>query len=194
MGLTVPCRKDLRTMQGALLQNPRFRPSPWPRGGFPGIRRHPRSNEAFAKVFQRILVICVGNICRSPTAQFMLRRHLPTHHVASAGLHALVGQSMDPTACDVLAAHGLDGSSHIARQLNTDMMHSSDLILTMEKAHTREISQIAPQALGRTMLLGKWLGEREIPDPYRQQRPAFEHVYQLIDAAVQAWLPYLGHT
>lgn len=121
----------------------------------------------------------------------MLRQRLSTHDVASAGLHALVGQPMDPTACDVLAAHGLDGSAHVARQLDVDMMHACDLILTMEKAHNRAIARFAPQALGRTMLLGKWLGDREIPDPYRQQRPAFEHVYQLIDAAVQAWLPYL---
>jgi len=48
-----------------------------------------------------------------------------------------------------------------------------------------------PQARGKTFLLGKWLGDKEVPDPYRQSREAFEHVYELIDSACSAWQKYL---
>lgn len=142
-------------------------------------------------MFQRILVVCVGNICRSPTAEIMLRRHLPAATVSSAGLHALVGRPMDDTARAVLETHGLDGSAHIARQLDADMLRDADLILAMEPAHVDAITRQAPQARGRTFLLGKWQNDCRVPDPYRQQRPAFEHVHELIAVAVRSWVPYL---
>lgn len=148
-------------------------------------------SEVRGNVFQRILVVCVGNICRSPTAEIMLRQHLPDATVSSAGLHALVGQPMDATAREVLEAHGLDGGMHVARQFDARMLRDTDLILAMERAHVDAITRQAPQALGRTFLLGKWQDKRAIPDPYRQQRPAFEHVHEMIAAAVRAWLPYL---
>ncbi|HLQ85668.1 MAG TPA: hypothetical protein VK110_05905 [Salinisphaeraceae bacterium] len=142
-------------------------------------------------MFENILVVCVGNICRSPTAELLLRHYLPELHVSSAGIGALSGKGMDKTALDVARQHGLDGRRHVARQVDNAMLHAADLILVMEHDHIDAIAKHAPQALGRVMLLGKWLQEREIPDPYRQQRAAFEHVYRLIDDAVRAWQPYL---
>ena len=59
------------------------------------------------------------------------------------------------------------------------------------RAHQARIVRDAPQASGKTLLLGKWRGDLEIPDPYRQQRPAFEHVLRLIDESVAGWRPYL---
>lgn len=144
-------------------------------------------------MFQRILVVCIGNICRSPTAEILLRHGLPGIQVSSAGISALVGRPMDATAQALLEEHDMDGSRHVARQLDDDMIRDADLILGMERAHIDAIVRRAPHAMGRTMLLGKWIQSREIADPYRQQRPAFEHVYQLIDAAVRAWTPYLQH-
>ncbi|HET7299510.1 MAG TPA: low molecular weight protein-tyrosine-phosphatase [Oleiagrimonas sp.] len=142
-------------------------------------------------MFQRILVVCVGNICRSPTAEILFRHHLPNIHISSAGINALVGRPMDATAQALLAEHHLDGSQHVARQLDEGMIRDADLILAMERTHIDSIVRRAPHAMGRTVLLGKWLEQREIADPYQQQRPAFEHVYQLIDTAVHAWKPYL---
>lgn len=142
-------------------------------------------------MFQRVLIVCVGNICRSPTAEILFRHRLPNLNVASAGIGALVGRPMDATARAVLEEHRMDGSQHVARQLDNDMIRDADLILAMERAHIDTIVRRAPHAMGRTVLLGKWLEQREITDPYQQQRPAFEHVYQLIDAAVHAWTPYL---
>ncbi len=146
-----------------------------------------------SRVFHRILFVCVGNVCRSPTAAALLQRRLERDDpdIGSAGLHALVGQPIDPTAHDVLRAHGGDADAHRARQLDRALLAASDLILVMERSHAEGIVRPYPEVSGRTFLLGKWRGDLEIPDPYRQRREAFEHVYGLIDDCVSAWLPYL---
>ncbi|HET6586433.1 MAG TPA: low molecular weight protein-tyrosine-phosphatase [Oleiagrimonas sp.] len=156
-----------------------------------GSRDRRKVREVRFAVFQRVLIVCVGNICRSPTAEILFRHRLPNLDVASAGIGALVGRPMDATARAVLEEHHLDGSQHVARQLDDGMIRDADLILAMERTHIDTIVRRAPHVMGRTVLLGKWLEQREITDPYQQQRPAFEHVYRLIDAAVHAWTPYL---
>lgn len=144
-------------------------------------------------MFKRILTICVGNICRSPTAEYLLRDQLAHRgiEVGSAGLGALQGRAMDATAASLLDEHGLDASAHRARQVTPALLREVDLVLAMEKSHLVALTRLAPEASGKLFLLDKWGGARDIPDPYRQERPAFEHVYQLIDRGVQSWLPYL---
>lgn len=139
-------------------------------------------------MFQRILVVCIGNICRSPVAEAMLRQALPNKQLSSAGLGALVGQGVEPTARELAEAEGLDVTDHRARQLTREMLTDADLILVMSPGQRRAVGELAPQALGKTMLLGKWLpDEPEIPDPYRKSREAFEHVHGLLAAAVGEW-------
>jgi protein-tyrosine phosphatase len=144
-------------------------------------------------VFKRILTVCVGNICRSPTAEYLLRQHLSHRgiQVGSAGISAMRDHPMDSTAAQVMGEHGVDGSGHRARQVTPELLRESDLILGMEKSHLAALARLAPEASGKMFLLDKWGGARDIPDPYRQQRPAFEHVYALIDQGIRSWLPYL---
>lgn len=146
-------------------------------------------------MFNKILIVCVGNICRSPTAEVLLKHRLQEEgkgiHVHSAGLGALVGKDIEPTARQVLVENGIEPTLHSAKQINTDMIAQADLVLAMEQAHLQHLNEIAPQARGKTFLLGKWLDNKEIPDPYRQQKPAFDHAYKLIDQSIAAWLKYL---
>lgn len=111
--------------------------------------------------------------------------------VSSAGLGALVDHPIDATAQELLVEHSLDGSAHRARQVTSQILSSSDLVLVMERKHLKRISDIAPEALGKAFLLGKWNDDFEIPDPYRQQRPAFEHVYRLMAEGVESWRRYI---
>jgi len=140
-----------------------------------------------------ILVVCVGNICRSPTAEALLKAKLAGSgiQVSSAGLGALVDKPLDATATQVLEASGYALPEHKARQVTSAMLREASLILAMENRHLQSIHAIAPQARGKTLLVGKWLDNCEVPDPYRQQLPAFEHVYRILDKATSAWLPYL---
>ncbi|NLC01668.1 MAG: low molecular weight phosphotyrosine protein phosphatase [Pseudomonas formosensis] len=144
-------------------------------------------------MFKSILVVCVGNICRSPTGEALLKSKLQGRgiEVTSAGLGALVGKPVDSTAAEVMATAGYSLPDHQARQLTPDMLRGADLILAMEQKHLQSIHSMAPEARGKTFLFGKWLDSCEVPDPYRQQLPAFEHVFRILDKAADAWLPYL---
>ena len=142
-----------------------------------------------AALFKRIMIVCVGNICRSPTAEHLLRVALAPSDivVSSAGLGALEKHPIEKNARAVLESKGHVLSDHSGTQLNSSLINDSDLILVMEKKHIDGVLQIAPEARGKVFLLGKWQGDHEIDDPYRQGMPAFIHAYALIDGAVNAW-------
>ncbi len=144
-------------------------------------------------MFQNVLIICVGNICRSPMAEELFRHRFRGQGplFSSAGIGALVGNPMDKTAEQVLRDNGVEPGPHRARQVEPNMLHLADLILAMEHSHIQRLRQLAPEVHGKTFLIGKWQNDVEIPDPYRQARPAFEHVHMLLTKSVTSWLPYL---
>ena len=141
--------------------------------------------------FNSILVVCVGNICRSPTAERLLRQVLPHKTISSAGISAMVGQSADASAEAIALQHNLSLEGHIARQLTRELCQQHDLILVMEQKHIEAVTRIAPEVRGKTMLYGHWL-KRDIPDPYRQSREAFEFTFDLIAEATTAWAQRLN--
>lgn len=140
-------------------------------------------------MFNKILVVCVGNICRSPTGEALLKLHLPNHSIDSAGIAALVDHPADTQAAEVAQQHGLDLSHHRARQLTNDMAAQYDLLLVMEQKHIDSVSQICPTARGKTMLFGQWLpqGRREIADPYKQSNEMFQLIYQQLAQSADLW-------
>jgi len=142
-------------------------------------------------MFNTILVVCDGNICRSPTAAAMLKLHCPHRDVSSAGLVGLVGHEMDGKAREVAASHGLYCPPHQGRRLDSELCGQADLVLVMERRQRDELMKLFPAGSGKVMLLSHWCGGEDIPDPYRRDRDTFEHVYQLMDRAVVAWLPRL---
>lgn len=143
-------------------------------------------------MIKSVLVVCVGNICRSPTGERLFKRALPDLDVRSAGLGALVGHAADKTASEVAAAQGLSLEGHQAQQLTADMCRNVDLILVMEKRQIEQVNRIDPAARGKTMLLGHWLNQKEIADPYRKSREAFEEIYGLLENATQKWVNVLS--
>lgn len=142
-------------------------------------------------MFDSILVVCTGNICRSPIAERYLRRALPEKKIDSAGVGALVDHDADASAVKIAEKHGLSLAGHKARQFTSAIGRQYELILVMEKNHLEAISKISPEARGKTMLLGHWLQHREIPDPYRKSEEAFASVYKLIELAGQSWIAKL---
>ncbi|MGR2667912.1 arsenate reductase/protein-tyrosine-phosphatase family protein [Vibrio campbellii] len=142
-------------------------------------------------MFSNILVVCVGNICRSPTGERLLQSLLPNKKVASAGIAVekshLTGKPADDMASTVALEHDISLEGHSAQQLTPELCAKFDLILVMEKGHQEALTKIAPEARGKTMLFGQWIGGKNIPDPHRQSREAFDHAYALIEEAAHAW-------
>lgn len=143
-------------------------------------------------MFDSILVVCTGNICRSPIGERFLRQALPDKRIDSAGTGALVDSSADESAVKIAEKHGISLVGHKGRQFTSALGRQYDLILAMEKTHIEQIGRIAPEARGKTMLFGQWLNQKEIPDPYRKSDEAFASVYQLIEQAGLRWVEKLG--
>lgn len=143
-------------------------------------------------MFDSILVVCTGNICRSPIGERILRRALPNKKIDSAGTSALVDHAADESAAKIAEFHGVSLEGHKGKQFTASLARQYDLILVMEKYHLDHIGRIAPEARGKTMLFGQWLSQRDIPDPYRKSDEAFASVYQLIEQASLHWVKKLG--
>ncbi|OEF22722.1 hypothetical protein [Vibrio rumoiensis] len=142
-------------------------------------------------MFNKILIVCVGNICRSPTGERLLQQMAPHKQVSSAGIATkrsrLTDKPADDMAYSVAESHGLSLEGHKAQQLTSQLCRDHDLILVMEKGHLEAVHEIAPEARGKIMLFGQWIGQKEIPDPYRQSKEAFEHTFDLIKQSSEAW-------
>nr|Q45408.1 RecName: Full=Probable low molecular weight protein-tyrosine-phosphatase EpsP [Ralstonia solanacearum]AAA91623.1 EpsP [Ralstonia solanacearum] len=139
-------------------------------------------------MIKTILVVCIGNICRSPMAQALLRQALPGVSVISAGIGALSGYPADPSAVEVMAQHGIDISEHRAQQLTGSLVNRADLILVMGGAQKREIQARHPSKTGSVFRLGE-MEQFDIDDPYRKQMMAFEDALAMIQRGVDAWVP-----
>lgn len=145
-------------------------------------------------LFRHLLILCAGNLCRSPVAEALVRERSAVEgraiEVASAGLMALDGEPADEMMCLVAARHGLDLSGHRSRPLDPALLRWADLVLVMEEEQRRHLLGWFPVAGGKVALLGRWTGG-EIPDPFGSGRDAAERAYERIAAAVAAWLARL---
>lgn len=139
-----------------------------------------------------VLVVCVGNICRSPAGERMLAKACPALRVESAGIAALEGHAADKTMSEIATDRGLSLDGHVARQFTAEIAAEFDLILALEKGHIRVISEMAPTVSGKTMLLGQWLSSPEIADPYRNSLEFYNLVFDQVTNACTAWATKLG--
>jgi protein-tyrosine phosphatase len=141
-----------------------------------------------------VLVVCAGNICRSPMAAALLADRLDSVSVESAGLTALVGQDADPLAISLMSERNLDIRPHRARQLVTRMAAAADLVLVMDRVQKQHLEERFAFLRGRVYRLGDSFSISrqsnagfDIPDPYRRGRASFEESLNLIDTAVDGW-------
>lgn len=142
-------------------------------------------------MFQKILTVCTGNICRSPVAEYLLRHQLDTAgrtiDVQSAGIGALIDHPADDAALAFTDQLGVPMARHRARQIAQSHTRWADLILVMQKHHLDYVLDLDPTARGKTFLLGRW-GGQEVPDPYQRGEGAHLAAYKLIAEEVQAWV------
>ncbi len=133
------------------------------------------------------MIVCIGNICRSPMGEVLLKHQQPQLTVFSSGIGALVGKPADPKSVDLMTVKGIDLNNHCAQQINTVLVSKSDLILTMEQKHINAIQSKFPEARGKVHLIGKWIDNQEVPDPYKKNEEAFVSALSLIESGLDAW-------
>ena len=139
---------------------------------------------------QNILVVCVGNICRSPMAEYFLKQQYPNLHIESAGISGLTGHAADQKAMLCMQRLGIDMQPHIAKKLNSELIKKADLILVMSQNQQKHIEQTWPFAKGKTFRLGHWQS-KNVSDPYRHEQTVFDETSQLIQACVTDWKQYI---
>jgi protein-tyrosine phosphatase len=149
----------------------------------------------------RVLFVCLGNICRSPTAEGVLRalaaREAPdlALEVDSAGTAAYhVGQPPDPRTRAAAARRGYDLSTLRARSIESSDFERFDLILAMDRENLTVLRQRAPaHAHERLHLLLEFAPDApdEVPDPYYGGPNGFEEVLDLVEAATRGLLAHL---
>ncbi|NRQ39052.1 low molecular weight phosphotyrosine protein phosphatase [Nonomuraea sp. NN258] len=141
----------------------------------------------------RVCLVCMGNICRSPMAEVVLRKTLADRGLAhrvivesagTGGWH--VGDPMDERALETLTRFGYDGSEHRARQFTEDWFDRYDLVLAMDRDNVSNLRRLAPAGvevrLFRSFDPAAPEGA-EVPDPYYDGREGFEEVLALVEAA-----------
>ncbi len=138
---------------------------------------------------QSILCVCLGNICRSPTAEAVLRAHLPDLRIDSAGTGDWhVGQPPHGPAITAAAARGYDLTGQRARQVVRADFKRFDLILAMDEQNLRDLRAMAPEARN-LHLFRTHSGGGAVPDPYHTGD--FDHALDLIEDAARAWATHL---
>jgi protein-tyrosine phosphatase len=144
-------------------------------------------------MIRKLLVVCTGNICRSPIAEFVLRAKLggDGREVASAGTYAMIGHGADPHSIEVAQRHGLDLKPHRAQQATASLVRDAELILTLDQSHSQWLLQRYPQLRGRVHKLLKWRGDADIEDPYQLPLAAFEQAYREIEQGADDWIAKL---
>lgn len=145
----------------------------------------------------KLLVVCLGNICRSPLAEGALRARLQASPLAgrvqvdsagTGGWHA--GEPPDRRAIACARGHGVDIGGQRARQLSARDFDTFDWLLCADRANLRDVLRLAPAPRReRVALLLDWAGVQpggEVPDPYTGGPEDFQQVWRLVDSAAQA--------
>ncbi len=153
----------------------------------------------------KVLFVCMGNICRSPTAHGVFQKLVDEAGLSeqilvdSAGTisyHA--GEAPDPRSSQTALAHGIDLSPQRSRQVNDDDFERQDYILAMDYDNLRNLQQQCPdQYQHKLQLLLSYHSDQyldEVPDPYYGGADGFETVFEMINEACGALLSNIRST
>ena len=148
-----------------------------------------------------VLFVCMGNICRSPTAEGVFRHVvaeaglLEQIKIDSAGTHAYhVGEQPDRRSQSTALSRGIDLSSQRARKVKPNDFDQFDYVLAMDGSNHADLMQVAGGAADKLHLFLKFadnFSEKDVPDPYYGGDQGFEHVFDLVEDASRGLLNHI---
>ncbi len=150
----------------------------------------------------KVLFVCMGNICRSPTAEAVFRHYVEQEglseviHIDSAGTHDYhIGDAPDGRTQRVASQRGYDMSALRGRQVGAVDFARFDYVLAMDEANLSILKRLRPRDaeshLGLFLEFAKKHDEREVPDPYYGGAQGFEHVLDLVEDAANGLLKHI---
>jgi len=165
-------------------------------------KEHTNQSDMSKESEHAVLFVCMGNICRSPTAEGVFRNVLEGHapelsiRIDSAGTHAYhVGEAPDPRARRAAERRGIDLSTQKARRVTEDDFRIFDLVLAMDELnHATLLDLCPPEHHERVKLFLDFAPElerKDVPDPYYGGSNGFEQVLDLVEEASRGLLAHL---
>ncbi|MCO6450671.1 MAG: hypothetical protein J5I90_07755 [Caldilineales bacterium] len=147
-------------------------------------------------IMKQALLVCTGNICRTPMAEALLRRVFAeaglsdSVEVSSAGTYGVEGGAASEGSVVAMNARDIDITAHRGRQLSRSMMQEADLVLVMAENHRTYIFHTWPQYLAKTFLLSEMAGDHaDIADPIGLDQPAYDRTAEIIENYVRRGFP-----
>ena len=142
-----------------------------------------------------IIFVCTGNICRSPMAEYLFRRHLtsqPGWKVASAGVFAVNGMPASIHAVKALAEMGIDLHTHRSQALTRDLIDSASLIVVMTASHKNQVCSFFPDAKDKVHVLKSFGDDSgDVEDPIGASLEIYKRIRDEITTALWSLDKYI---